>query len=162
MVKRLTSIIHQAGGKSAFVSGFLLIGVMILSVANIVFRRFGKVIQGTYEITELIMALVVVAAFVYTTLDHGHVIIMSMMSRFSKRVQNMFFLLSLTLQILFWAVITWAGIGILRRNWLREETNSLNIPVMPFRFIWVFGLIFLCIIISIELFRCLSHDKGKK
>lgn len=162
MVKRLTSVIHKAGTKSAFMSGFLLMGVMILSVANIVFRRFGRVIQGTYEITELIMAMVVAAAFVYTTLDNGHVIIMSVMSRFSKRVQNMFFLLSLIIQILYWAVITWAGIGILGRNWLREETDSLNIPVLPFRFIWVFGLIFLCIIIFIELFRCLSHDKEKE
>jgi hypothetical protein len=51
-----------------------------------------------------------------------------------------------------WAVIVWAGIGFMIQTWLTEDTPMLEVPYLPFRFVWVFGLLFLCLVYLLGFF----------
>ena len=62
------------------------------------------------------------------------------------------------LNLFYWAVLLWAGILMLVDRWeTGESTEILKVSVVPFRGVWVFALILMCLLL---LFRLIHHLRG--
>ena len=55
------------------IAGWTLVGMMLLTAADVILRAFRRPILGTYEIVSLLGAIVIAFAMPQTTLQEGHV-----------------------------------------------------------------------------------------
>jgi TRAP-type C4-dicarboxylate transport system permease small subunit len=138
-----------------------LVGMMVLIVANIIYRLFGHVIAGSYELSELLIVVTVAFALGYAALQKSHVAVKILVSRFPQRWQAILEVFTSFLSMGTWAVIAWAGALILSERWLTEESEMLLIPFFPFRCVLLFGLILLSLVYLILMVMAL-RQAGKK
>jgi TRAP-type C4-dicarboxylate transport system permease small subunit len=158
----LAKITRRAGGVGVVIGAGFLIGIVLLIVANIIYRFFGGVIAGTYELIELLVAVVAASAFVYVTLERGHVVINVIANRFPQRMRAIAESITLATGLGLWALVAWANVGLIREKALSgEETLLLNIPVFPFRLFWELSLILICLVLLVHLCKALSEVISK-
>jgi TRAP-type C4-dicarboxylate transport system permease small subunit len=158
----LANIARRIGGFGTAIGVGFLIGVVLLIVANIVYRFFGGVIAGTYELVELMVAVVAASALVYTVLEHGHVVINIIVSRLPQLIQAIVESITLAVGLGIWALVAWANVGLIREKALGgEATLLLNIPVLPFRLFWEFSLLLLCLMLLVYLLKALHRVISK-
>jgi TRAP-type C4-dicarboxylate transport system permease small subunit len=125
-----------------------LVSVMFIVVANVVYRAFGGVIPGTYDLVEIIIVLVAGFSIANTEI-HGRqtnvdMLILHLPDRTKLRLRNVCNFLSLV----YWAIIAWMTCVVTLENAERGEvTDTLQVSVIPFRFIWSFSLILICLVI---------------
>ena len=74
-------------------AGWLLVGMTALTCADVILRIFRRPILGSYEIVEFMAATTAGFALAYTTLKRGHVAVSILVALFSKRVQNIIYLI---------------------------------------------------------------------
>lgn len=144
------AIVRKVGPRAMVISGISLLGMMLLIVTNVILRPFGAVFAGTYELIEAIIILVVAGAMGYTELEKSHVTVQIFVSRLPKRLQGLFEAFVYILAIGLWIIIVWSSISIMNYRWLNEDTEILSVPILPFRFIWIFGLVFLCLVLILH------------
>ena len=147
------TILGKVGTKAMAISGIFLLGMMMLTVIHVVLRPMGTVIAGTYEMLELLIVIVAAGAMGYTEMEKSHVTVKIITSRFPPRLQGAFEAFIYLIGVGLWIVIVWASVSIMCKRWLDEDTEVLSIYVLPFRFIWIFGLVFLCSVLLLNLFR---------
>jgi hypothetical protein len=46
-------------------------------------------------------------------------------------------------------------------KWLLERTELLEVPYLPFRFVWIFALVFMCVAAVLYLCRPVKEGVGK-
>ena len=134
-----------------------LVGVMVLIVASVIFRRAGHVVPGTYELTELMIVVTVAFALGYAALKKSHIVIKIVVARLPQRTQAILEAVMSFISLATWAAVAWAGFIIVSKRWLSENSETLSVPFLPFRLIFLFGLILLCLIYLIDIFRALSQ-----
>ena len=160
-MRSFANIVHRIGGVGAAIGSVFLAGMMVLIVASVVVRPFGEVIAGSYELIEVLIVVPVAFALGYTALKQGHVEVSLVVSRFSQRKQAIIASFTWFLSLGIWGLIVWAGTGIMLEKWLGERTELLLVPYLPFRFVWVFGLLLFCLAFLIELSRALKQTVSK-
>jgi TRAP-type C4-dicarboxylate transport system permease small subunit len=67
-----TRLVHRTGRTVAIIGGGLLVGLMLLTVANIIYRFFGGVIIGSFELIELTIVPIAGFSLVYAGMWHTH------------------------------------------------------------------------------------------
>lgn len=127
---------------------------MLLIMANIVFRLSGRVIPGSYELSEIMSVVIIGFALGYTALKRGHVNITFVISRFSQRTRLILDAITTVLSIVILASIAWVSVGITYdKALLGERTSILLVSYIPFRYAWVFGLVLFCFVLLIDLYQ---------
>ena len=118
----------------ALVGGFILLAASIVTVADALLRKvFSRPIQGTFEATELLLAVIIFFALPYTGLTDAHAVLDLTVNRFPKRAQDVI----IGLNGLFCAVVLGVvayEMGLLAAEYGRTARTSITmrIPVYPF------------------------------
>jgi len=76
-----------AGKGFNIIAGIAVIAMMLLSTADVVLRRFGKPIPGTYELVGFLGTIVVSFALGFTSLEKGHIAVELLVSKLPLRTQ---------------------------------------------------------------------------
>ncbi|MFC1532104.1 TRAP transporter small permease [Thermodesulfobacteriota bacterium] len=161
-MESFAKIVHRVIMVCTAGGGAFLVGIMALTVANVISRLFGRAIAGSYEISELLIVVTVAFAIGYTAMMQRHITVKILVSRFSPRTQAIVGSISSILCLGIWAVIAWASIRVaLEKTLAGEYSDLLEVPFFPFRSVWVFGLILLCLVFLIDLFKALSRGVNK-
>ena len=134
-----------------------LVGMMVLIVANIVYRMTGHVIPGSFELSELMIVVTAAFALGYAALQKSHVDVNIVVSHFPPRVRSVMAVVVAFLSMGTWAVVAWASAVILSDRWLTEETDMLLIPYLPFRIVLFVGLILISLVYLIDMIRALRE-----
>ena len=142
---------------SVAIGAAFLVGMMVLIVANIIYRLFGHVIPGSFELSELMIVVAVASALGYAAVHKSHIVVKIVVSRFSQRWQAIIEVLMSLISLATWAVIAFASYNVLSQRWLTEITDLLDIPYLPFRMIFVLGLAILCLVYVTDMVRALSQ-----
>jgi len=137
--------------------GVFLIAGMLLLMSNIFGRFLHVVIPGSYELFELIMAIPVAFALVYAALQKAHVVVHLIVSRFPPRLGAATEIMTSLLSFAIWALIAWGGAHLAYENGLKEMTDILEIPVLPFRIVWLFCLFLFCLTYLVDLSRAIRR-----
>lgn len=147
---------------SAVVNGIgigVVVVLMLLLVADVVLRRFfNQPIRGSYELTQLIMAIVVFFTIAYCAAQKGHVAIEVLVARLPQRLQVVIEILMYLFSLGLWGLLSW-GLSLQAINvWrMAETTNLLGLPSYPFVLVAVFGSALLTLVILIQLLSLLAE-----
>ena len=118
----------------ALVGGFVLLAASVVTVADALLRKFfSRPIQGTFEATELLLAVIIFFALPYTGLTDAHAVLDLTVNRLPKRAQEII----IGLNGLFCAVVLGVvayEMGLLAAEYGRTARTSITmrIPVYPF------------------------------
>jgi TRAP-type C4-dicarboxylate transport system permease small subunit len=132
-----------------------MVAMMVLIVANIIYRLTGHVITGSYELSELLIVVTVAFALGYAAVQKSHVVVKILVSRFPQRWQAILEAFTSFLSMGTWAVIAWASSLIFLERWLTEESEMLLIPFLPFRMVLLFGLVLIALVYLIYMVMAL-------
>lgn len=158
MLDRATVIIRRISGAGAAIGATSLLAVMLLIIANIVYRFFGGVIAGTYELIGPMVVVTAAFALVYTALHHGHIAINIITSRLPERIRAIVGSFTGTIALGLWILIAWGSVKLMvQKATAGEATYLLNVPFLPFRLFWELGLILFCFVLLLDLFKLLSQ-----
>jgi TRAP-type C4-dicarboxylate transport system permease small subunit len=160
-METLAVLLRRINKGGLVLGGIFLIAGMLLLMSNIFGRFVHLVIPGSYELFELIMAIPVAFALVYAALRKTHVVVDLIVSRFPPRLAAAAEVLTSLLSFAIWALITWGGTSLAYENGLKETTDLLRVPFLPFRIVFLFCLFLLCLTYLVDLSRALRRLFGK-
>lgn len=118
----------------ALLGGWLLLALSVVTVADALLRKlFSRPLQGTFEASELVLAVIIFFALPYTGLSDGHVVLDLATNRLSPRVQSVIVALNAAFVAVFLVFVA-RQLGLLAADYGRaaRTTITMRIPVYPF------------------------------
>jgi len=115
---------------------------MFICVADVTGTNFfGWPVDGTLEITESTMVLIVFGALAYTQEKRGHIRVELLHGFMSPRVKSFMDVVTHFLAFLFFSLLGWQSISELSYSWeMREATmGSIRFPLYPARLLLTAG-----------------------
>ena len=158
-MERFSNIIGRIVRGGTIGGSIFLLVVVLIIVINVIIRFFGHMIPGHYELVSLITVISIAFSLSYTAIHKGHIAMNIVVSRLSKRNQIILGAFTTVVSIAVWATITWASIMVIQNKMFKEVSNMLLIPYLPFRCIWVLGLILYCLVLVTDLFMTKKREK---
>jgi len=131
-LEALRSFIERIIRFVATVGMVFVIPLMLITAGDVVGRGFfNKPIAGTFELSEYMLAVIILLGTAYTQQVKGHVAVDFLTSRFSNKTQALCQMLVLFLSLFIVTILVWQGfkLGI-------EETgvtDQLRVPRAPFK-----------------------------
>lgn len=157
--KALSPIVPVVGN----IGSFIIMAVMLLTVADVFGRRFlNKPVTGSYEISQLVLVIIVFTTIAYCQLLKGHITIDLLVSRLQRRIQDVinsivYVLFLVTFGLLSWQLFVYA----LEALQKKEVSGTILIPVYPFAFIAAIGCTLLCLIVLTHLMMFIAKAVEK-
>lgn len=142
-------------------AGAFLLGAMLLVVTGVIARFFNIAIVGSYELLQLMMAVTIAFALVYTALRKGHVVVKIVVSRFSVRTGAIVCILVSFLSLAIWVLIAGATAQLVYEQGLRAISETLEVPYLPFKIALILGLLLLSLSYISDIFEELKKVRGK-
>lgn len=151
-IQRLSRAINGIG------VGFLAL-MMFLTGTDVTLRYiFNRPIAGAYELTELMMVILVFWGLAYTQLEKGHVAIELVFSRLPKTAQAIADIIVYCLCLGLFALLVWQNVVQAKSKMATGlVTGTLTIPVWPFYLVVAFGCLIMCLLLLIELIGSLNR-----
>jgi TRAP-type C4-dicarboxylate transport system permease small subunit len=109
-----------------------VIPLMLLTTGDVLGRSFfNKPIAGTFELSEFMLAIIILLSAAYTQQVKGHVSVDFLTSRFPPRVQRTLQVLTTLLSLAIVTIVVWQGfvLGVEEK----AVTDQLRIPKAPFK-----------------------------
>ncbi len=146
-----------------FCGGVFLIGMTILTGANIFSRIFWEPIRGTFELMGYFGAVVTAAALGYTQKQRGHIAVNVLIQRFSPRTQQRLNSFNNLLCSLFFIIVTWQ-VALKARGFMQTEevSETLRVIFYPFTYAVAVGCGFMALVFVFDLLRDLLAGWGER
>ncbi|MBN2569692.1 MAG: TRAP transporter small permease [Deltaproteobacteria bacterium] len=156
---RIEKSINKTVGLFNWVAALALVGMMLLTCADVVMRRsFNKPIPGTYEIVALLGALLISFALAYTTSHKGHIAVEFLVQRFSKKVQRAIDAVNQFLGIMLFVIIAWQSLLYAMDMQASGEVSlTVQMPIHPFIFGIAMGCALVSLVLLLEFFKSLKR-----
>jgi TRAP-type transport system small permease protein len=143
-------------------SMILLCLLMFMTVGDVVGRYlvgiipgFGP-IPGSFELTELMLAVIVLTAIGHTQMKDGHISIELFIERFPLRVQAIVDTITNFLSLAMYVLVTWRTIVYARLLYESHDvTGILRLPMYPFLTIAALGTFMFCLAMLSSFLRTL-------
>jgi len=147
--KVLTPVIPVIGG----IGSILILVAMLLTVADVIGRRFlNHPVPGSYEISSMILVIVVFSTVTYCQLLKGHVSIDILVSRLDQKKQDIINIFVYIIFLVVIAILTWRlyifAVETFHKN---EVSGTILLPVYPFVFIAAIGCTLLSLVVLMHL-----------
>lgn len=136
------------------IAAAFLLAMLLLTCANIVMRKFGVPIPGTFELTGLFGAIVGTAALGYTQKKKENIAVDIVVNHFPKKLKLIAAIINDTACAAFSSLAAWqiTKIG-LRHIASGEVTETLRIIAYPFIFMTAAGFAALGFVFIIDLLK---------
>ena len=117
---------------TAAVGMIFVLPLMLLTTGDVVGRSFfNQPITGTFELSEYLLALIILLSAAYTQQVKGHVSVDFLTSRFSPKIQRYLLIMTTGLSLMIITVVVWQGLVL---GWEEKAvTDQLRIPKAPFK-----------------------------
>ena len=128
---------------------YVLLAMMLLVTGDVVGRSFGHPLLGAFELTELMMVVVIALGVAYSQAQKAHVAVGILVDRFSPRTQAAFDCLASFVGIAVVSLLLWrTSLSAIASLGAGEVSAVLHVPLFPFKFliplgalVWTFELI---------------------
>lgn len=133
----------------SWIGGVFLVGMIVLTCGNIVFRLVWVPIRGTFELMGYFGAIVTAFALGYTQMKRGHIAVDVLVNTFSDKRRKVVDTINYTVCFLFFGVAAWQ-IALKATTLMNtgEITETLRIIYYPF----TYGVALGCAVLSLVLF----------
>ena len=145
--------IFSASYVSSIIAMVLLVLLVLLTVADVILRHFFDApIGGAFEISRLILGIVIFFALAYCAVKGGHIVVDVVVSRFPRRAQSSIGLMIHLFSVVIMGLISWQlFLHTIKLKGVGEVTAIWEIPVYPFVFLAALGSTLLTIVFLIQL-----------
>ncbi len=140
--------------------GFFLVGMIVLTCANILFRLVWVPIRGTFELMGFFGAIVTAFALGHTQMRRGHISVDILTNSFPKKPRKVINAINHTICFFFFSVAAWQ-IAIKATTLMNtgEVTETLRIIYYPFTYGVAFGCAVLALVLFTDLIRSFLPEK---
>jgi TRAP-type C4-dicarboxylate transport system permease small subunit len=164
-IGRITKKIIRRLSISANVVGmFILLGMMFLTVGDVLGRNFLNMpIAGTFELSKFMLAIFVLLGIAYTQQVEGNIKITILFSLLPFGVRLYLNSITTFLSLVFFIIIAWQGWEVTLHQYKVGLTSDLlKVPVWPFMGLVFVGAVLVCLELAIQLETCVRNMvKGK-
>jgi TRAP-type C4-dicarboxylate transport system permease small subunit len=130
--ERLKSRIGRMNRFVATIGMVFVIPLMVITAGDVVGRGFfNKPIAGTFELSEYMLAVIILLGTAYTQQLKGHVAVDFLTTRFSSKTRNICQVITLGLSLFVVGIIVWQGFALGFEE--KGVTDQLRIPKAPFK-----------------------------
>jgi TRAP-type C4-dicarboxylate transport system permease small subunit len=143
------------------IAGAFLLGMILLTCANILLRFFWFPVRGTFELMGFFGAVAAAFALGYTQVKRGHIAVDVMIITFSGKTRRVLGIINETVGVIFFALVAWqmaVKAGTLRMT--GEVTETLRIIYYPFTYAVALGFGVLSLVFLVELLKTLFPQKA--
>jgi TRAP-type C4-dicarboxylate transport system permease small subunit len=145
-------IIFKIGNWGTVVGAVFLFAIALLITITVIGRAFHLAFPGTFDLVQTLVVVGIASAIVYGQLQDRHLRTEITMDRIKGRLKSGIEIFLGVLNIAYWAVLVWAGIEFgIEMFKGGEATELLDVPVTPFRAVWIFCLIMMVILLFLQL-----------
>jgi TRAP-type C4-dicarboxylate transport system permease small subunit len=140
------SIVQRVNYSLFHVGGAALVFMMLITVADVILRKLGHPIIGTYEIVSFTGAVVIGFCIPWVTMRKSQIAVDFLTMRMSGKTRKTFRLWTRIVGIVLWSLIGY-NLFLLGRDLYRsgEVSLTLQLPFYPV----AFGIAFCCFLQSI-------------
>jgi TRAP-type C4-dicarboxylate transport system permease small subunit len=140
----MTKFVHWVNRHLAGFTGWLMVVMMLLLIADVVARGTGTPLQGMSELSVFVMMIVVYLGFARCEEKGEHVSLEFALNMLPARMKLLFLAISqfiavATICLLFYAVATDAWSSFLTGTAIE---GTIEVPLWPTKFIMVVGMVF--------------------
>lgn len=135
-----------------WIAMILLLLLMFITVGDIVGRYMAGIIPGfgpipgTYELTELMLAVAVLTAIGHTQMQKGHISIDLVISKFPRRVRTVIDCITNFLSLVIFVLVTWQTIKYAHLLYISNDVSAiLRLPMYPFLIVAALGCFTFCL-----------------
>ena len=155
-MQTLEKIIHQMTLRLAQVGQLALVLVMLVIVANILMRAWWLPLTGSYELVEILGAVLLSLGVANCAAHKGHVAVSFLVDKMAPRKRAVADLFTNLIFAVIMFYVTWGMIGYAGKMFERGyATTSLKIPLYPVYYLVGFGLALLFVVIVSQLLQAL-------
>ncbi len=134
-----------------WIAAVIIVGMMMLTCADVVLRYFGYPIRGAYDITCVLGSVIFALPIAFSFMKGYQVAVESLFRRAPRPVRltvdSVICLFSMSIT----AMIAWRAVYLGRDLYLKERvTDTIPIPLWPFVFIMVLGFSVYCLVLLSE------------
>jgi TRAP-type C4-dicarboxylate transport system permease small subunit len=167
---RLNRTVDLLGVLGSVIAGVMLTAMMFLTFLDVAGRKliewsfvreylpFLKPIDGSLELTEFMMALLVAFGFAYTAMHKGHIRVDLFMQYATPKIRLFLDIFAYGVSFIFYAILVW-------QSWLsawsgissRVSSSVLSIPIYPFIFLVVIGAAILVLVFLRDFIRSIAE-----
>ncbi len=143
------------------IGGVFLVGMIILTCANIFLRLVWLPVRGTFELMGFFGAIVAAFALAHTQTLRGHIAVDVLLNTFSEGKKRFCRVINSLACFLFIILCAWQlalKAGVLKET--GEVTETLNIAYYPFVYGVAFGCRVLALVFLSDLIEALFAAKG--
>ena len=148
LIRRIYKGIVTASAFLNRIASVVLVGLILLVLSNVIMRSFGGAIMGVYDLTIVLITVVISLAIAFCGANDGHVSIELLVSRFPKKVQKIVDGAMYAVALFFFVLATvgaWKHAIEMAKN--TEVTPTVHIPYAPFIVILTIGVGMLSVVI---------------
>lgn len=150
-----------ASGLLIKIGGVFLVGMIILTCANIFLRLVWIPVRGTFELMGFFGAIVAAFALAHTQTLRGHIAVDVLLNTFSKGGKRVCRFINSLACLAFILLCAWQlalKAGVLKQT--GEVTETLNMIYYPFVYGVAFGCLVLALVFLSDLVDSLFGSKG--
>ncbi len=139
-------------GIATYAGAAVLMGLALFTVADVVMRYFfNSPIRGTFELSGLILSVVVAAALVAATAKEEHISVDALYEKMAPLWRRILDIAAVVTGIVALSLLIWQGFSdFMHYARAGEYTDMLRAPVYPFRLILVLGFA-LCLVAMLRI-----------
>ncbi|MFN2268819.1 MAG: TRAP transporter small permease [Desulfonatronovibrio sp.] len=153
----LEKTIYTLSKKTSQIAQFALVLVMLVIVSNILLRIWWKPLPGSYELVEILGAVILSMGIAYCAVTRGHVTVSLLVDKLSIKNQAVVDLITSLISFVFIASIAW---GIFKYgNMIHTrglETSTLAIPLHPVYYLVAAGFAMLSLTALLDVIKSFS------
>ncbi len=140
---------------------FLIIPLMLMTTSDVISRSFfNKPIAGSFELSEYMLAVIILLAAAYTQQVKGHVWVDFFTVRFPPRGRNVFRVITDLASLFIISVLV--VMGYVQAHEERAVSDMLRIPQWPFKMLVCVGGFLLWLEILMDLFESVGKVVRKE
>jgi len=159
VLSKYIKIIYSFTHKCGFLGTFVMAGLVLLTVGDVVLRYFFNApILGSFELTEYTLVVMVFFAIPWATAEKANVRIDLIVGRFSTRVRAIFDSVTCFLSLFVTALFAWYTVPqAIYMKKLYSVSDMLDIPLYPFYFMVAFGFFLLFFVLVANLIEFIKE-----
>ncbi len=156
------SIIEKLSDTLALLSSFILLAMTLLVTADVVFRYFfNNPLVFAAEVSEFMMAAVIVFGFAHTFQKGEHVRVELFIGGMSQKTRRRLRVFSLVLAVLFLTVFTWQAYNlVVESHSLNQKSAVMLIPIWAPQIMVIVGAAAFLMVVLAALIRLMKNPKG--
>ena len=158
----MKNLVSKINGILSGFTGWLMLVMMLLLVADIVWRMAGTPLQGLAELSVFVMMIVVYLGFARCEEYKEHVALEFFTNALPQKMRRIAYVLTQTLSTMTIALLLYAIIIDAKSAFITKEAidGIMEVETWPTKFIMVIGMVFFLVQATLNIFRKPEADKA--